>query len=70
MQAHNIINGFMNEEIIGQLVGVSEVFDQNGDRVSKNNKSCHSVAPGQHKKVLLCHVDLFYIGVVTTFWLI
>ena len=30
-----------NEKIISQNVGISEVCDQNGVRVSKNNKSCH-----------------------------
>ena len=27
--------------IISQIVRIGEVCDQNGDRVSKNNKSCH-----------------------------
>ena len=32
---------FEDKEIIGQHVGISEGCDQNGDRVSKNDKSCH-----------------------------
>ena len=27
--------------MISQIVGISELYDQNGDRVSKNVKSCH-----------------------------
>ena len=27
--------------LISQIVGISEGCDQNGDRVSKNDKSCH-----------------------------
>ena len=30
-----------NEKIISQIVQVNEVCDQNGDKVSKSNKSCH-----------------------------
>ena len=30
-----------NEKIISQIVGVSKISDQNGDKVSKNDKSCH-----------------------------
>ena len=33
--------GFENGKIISQIVGISEDCDQNGDRVSKNNVSCH-----------------------------
>ena len=29
-----------NEKIISQIVGISKVCDQNGDRVSNNEKSC------------------------------
>ena len=32
---------FEIEEIISQIVRISWVCDQNGDRVSKNDKSCH-----------------------------
>ena len=32
---------FESEKIISQIVGISETFDQNGDRVAKNDKSCH-----------------------------
>ena len=28
-----------NEKIIGQIVGVREVCDQNGDKLSKNDKN-------------------------------
>ena len=30
-----------NEKIIGQIVGISEVYDQNGERVLKNHNCCH-----------------------------
>ena len=30
-----------NEKIISQIVGVSQVCDQNGDRVPKTDKNCH-----------------------------
>ena len=32
---------FESEKIISRIVGISEGCDQNGDRVSKNDKSCH-----------------------------
>ena len=32
---------FLNEKIICQIVRISEVCDQNGDRVSTNDKICH-----------------------------
>ena len=32
---------FEDEKISSQIVGISEGSDQNGDRVSKNDKSCH-----------------------------
>ena len=35
-----------NEKIISQIVRISEVCDQNGDRVFKNNKSCHIIVWG------------------------
>ena len=47
MQVLNAKCGFVyyqiveNEKKIGQNVRVSEACDQNGDRVSKNNKSRH-----------------------------
>ena len=36
-----IIKEFENDDIISQMVGIGEVCDQNGDRVSRNDKSCH-----------------------------
>ena len=30
-----------NDKIISQIFGDSEICDQNGDRVSKSDKSCH-----------------------------
>ena len=34
-----IIKEFKNEKIISQILEISKVHDQNGDRVSKNDKS-------------------------------
>ena len=36
-----IIKELWEEEIISQIVWIIEVCDQNGDRVSKTNQSCH-----------------------------
>ena len=30
-----------NKKIISQIMGIREVCDQSGDRVSRNDKSCH-----------------------------
>ena len=30
-----------NSKIISQIVRISKVYDQHGERVSKNDKSCH-----------------------------
>ena len=45
MWVHHLLTNYLfidnvNEKIIGQIVGFSEVCDQNGDRVSKNEISC------------------------------
>ena len=51
------IQRFKNEKIICQIIGISEVCDQNGDRVSKKNKSYHICIIGlkgflaKHKKI-------------------
>ena len=45
MEAHHGVNGpdkADTKKIISQIVMISEVCDQNGDRVSKNDKSWHS----------------------------
>ena len=35
-----LLSKIANEKIISQIVGVSEVCDQNGDKLSKKGKSC------------------------------
>ena len=38
---HNKVNVANYDNIISQIVQISKVCDQNGDRVSKNSKICH-----------------------------
>ena len=38
---HLLVQQFENEEIISQINRSGEKYDQNGGKVSKNNKSCH-----------------------------
>ena len=42
----SLLSKFENEKIISQIVGVSWVCDQNGGRVSKNDKICHICSMG------------------------
>ena len=39
--SQSIYQSLENEKIISHIVGISEVCDKNGDRVSKNDKSCY-----------------------------
>ena len=43
-----------NEKIISQIVWASEVFDQNDNRVSRNDKSCH-ICSMRLKRLLAKH---------------
>ena len=36
-----MLQKFEDEKIVSQIVWISDECDQNGDRVSKNDKSCH-----------------------------
>ena len=46
LMVHNVcqsclLSKIKNEKMISQIVGNGNNCDQNGDRVSKNHKSCH-----------------------------
>ena len=58
-----------NEKIIGQIVGESKNYDQNSDRVSRNDKSCNIcslrqkgliVKYGKHGTLSIFYVSSIY----------
>ena len=46
------------EQIISQIVGVSDVCDQNGDRITNNDKSCR-VCSMRRKRLLVKKLEIW-----------